>query len=187
MKNKFKRIIASALAVASFAVCITTPADLSTGKNGNTFISFLEAEATPAADKEYYFYVANNNTVARKGPASYYDKVATIKKGQQVTVLRMQNGWGFIGSSNGKDKWIKLTSFKRVTPNAKVIAPSGVNVRSQPTTNSKKIKALPKGTKINIYKVHVITEEGCYWGAINLAETQWVCLNNGTDNVVITG
>ena len=185
--NNIKRILCSALSAAAICTCVAFPSTVKLPIANISIVNSIEANAVTV--EEYTFYVATANVNERTGPGTNYKKVGLVKKGERVTVFESRNGWGRITPASAKNQvWVCLSYFKKTTCPARVSTPSGVNVRSTPSINGKKVGALSNGTKVTIYKVH-IDAAGRFWGAINSKCDRWVCCvdKDGSEYVPCTG
>ena len=100
------------------------------------------------------------NLNMRSGPSTSSKTITTLKKGTKVDVLESKNGWDKIkyGSKTGyaSNKYLKAVPKKPTTPTTpvKVIAKkqttANLNMRSGPSTSSKTITTLKKGTKVDV-------------------------------------
>lgn len=117
--------------------------------------------------------VATGNVNLRAG-ASTDDKILeVVKKGSELTLYSLSNGWYKVKLSSGKEgyvssKYVKVTTAIPENNNsssgsanqgesAKAVAKgetvSNVNFREGPSTSTKKITQLSKGAKITIYSL----------------------------------
>lgn len=118
--------------------------------------------------------VATGNVRFRKGPGTDYDSWGTIKKGSEVPIYGMENGWyrviadGMDGYLSGSYLEVNMTATpspvpgtpsEGVTPDdstAKVIGTGtitaqDVNFRTGPAVSYSRIKKLAKGTELTAY------------------------------------
>lgn len=112
---------------------------------------------------------------ARSGPGINYDKVFAYPYNAELTIIEEKGNWG--KTSNGN--WVCLdyisdfsaASKKYALGRYKVNASAGLNVRSGPGTNYKKIKAYANGTIFDTYQI-----------SNDWAKTPsgWVCLDYTT-------
>ena len=117
--------------------------------------------------KKKMYVTANSGLNVRKGAGTKYSIVKALPKGTKVTVYEESNNWSRIGSG----QWVssQYLSSKKPTTSTKTmyVTPSaGLNVRTGAGISYRKIKALPKGTKVTVY------EEKNGWARIG--DGQWV-------------
>ena len=101
----------------------------------------------------------NVNLSLRKGPATSYTKITTLKKGTSVTIIaKSSNGWYKIKYKNGdgyvSSQYITLNntkpSIQETSYSATGTATSNLNVRKGPNTTYAKIGSLKKDSKVTI-------------------------------------
>lgn len=101
----------------------------------------------------------NVNLSLRKGPATSYTKITTLKKGTSVTIIaKSSNGWYKIKYKNGdgyvSSQYITLNntkpSIQETSYSATGTATSNLNVRKGPGTEYEKIGSLKKNDKVEI-------------------------------------
>ena len=103
--------------------------------------------------KKKMYVTANSGLNVRSGAGTGYKIVDGLSKGTKVTVYEESNGWSRIGSG----RWVcsqYLSSSKSSSKKKTmyVSANTGLNVRTGAGISYRKIKALPKGTKVTIYE-----------------------------------
>jgi uncharacterized protein YgiM (DUF1202 family) len=100
----------------------------------------------------------------RSGPSISSSIIGTFKKGTSVNILTEQNGWYSIKLTNGTTGYISsnfvtlqntpisstTTTDTTTIQKAGIIATSVLNVRSTPSTNSRVLTILKRGTSVNI-------------------------------------
>lgn len=107
----------------------------------------------PTATSAFKSYKAQVTASAglnvRKGPGMGYGIIRAIPNGSVATVIKEENGWGFIS-----DGWVSLDYVKKVNNvssyKAKVNAASGLNYRTGPGTNYAIKGAYTNGTTLTI-------------------------------------
>lgn len=121
----------------------------------------------------------------RKSATTSSKKIATLKKNTVVTRLnknvKRKNGysWDKVKLSNGTVGYIAtnylspikattITSNNNKVKTAKVKY-NKVNIRKSPTTSSKRIAKLSKGTKVTILAKKVKYKNGYYWDKVKLS------------------
>ncbi len=101
----------------------------------------------------------NVNLSLRKGPATSYTKITTLKKGTSVTIIaKSSNGWYKIKYKNGdgyvSSQYITLNntkpSIQETSYSATGTVTSNLNVRKGPNTTYAKIGSLKKDSKVTI-------------------------------------
>ncbi|HHU62768.1 MAG TPA: SH3 domain-containing protein [Clostridiales bacterium] len=115
------------------------------------------SDPTPPAGKTYGTVTASALNV-RKSASTSAAKVGLLPKGKQVEILGSSGKWYKIksGSITGyvHSDYIKITSgggsSSSSTKTVTVTASSGLNVRSGPGTNYKRITVAKKGTKLQV-------------------------------------
>ncbi len=181
MNNKVKRVLCSVFAAASLAVCAVAPT-----VSANAAVNdLIEVSAFQLNQDDCTYYTANINTVTRSVPGTQYGKVSTVYKGERVTVHAVNNGWGYIGTVNKKQRWVKLSSFTKSARTARVTTVYGVNIRSYPADSAKPTGVLSYGTNVKIYRT-IVEAGGRTWGAIDAAETKWICCVAANGNKYVT-
>ncbi|PKG23200.1 SH3 domain-containing protein [Niallia nealsonii] len=110
--------------------------------------------------KVAYVNIEQNSTLnVRKTPSTSAAIVVTLKKGAEVTVLSVENGWTKI-SANGKTGYVSsayLTAKQQsattttTTKFVSVDAESSLNVRSQAFTTAKVVTTVKNNTKVEVY------------------------------------
>lgn len=105
----------------------------------------------------------------RKGPSVSSSIAGTLKKGTGVSIILEDNGWGKLADGSG---WVSLTYIKKnSTPTntfksyrGKIIASSGVNIRTGAGTNYNKNGALTYNSVVRIVDEEQIS--GITWGKL---------------------
>lgn len=111
----------------------------------------------------------------RSTPSTKGEILTVLAKGSNVYSGKLSNGWNQVKTPTGKVGWVDA-SF--IVPRHQVTT-TGVNLRSKPSTASKKtiIKTLPKGTKVTVIGVPAPLEnDSTVW--------RWVRLADGTTGYV---
>ena len=109
-------------------------------------------------------YIASTGTVVNASTPT--NNVYTVVKGDTLSGIgrKFNLDWKQIASLNGIKfpytirigQQLKLSAAAEINTggyNAQITAKSGINVRSNPNENAKKITAIPKNTKVYISKV----------------------------------
>ena len=154
--QNFRRALSLAGCAALMAGFMSLPVAAASAKPGSTVV------------------VAASESAVHQGPGSAYAVVGTLKNGYMTTVIRAEDGYGYIG--NG---WIDLEDVKVTAASAggSVVVTKGykgyvtakqLNLRTGPGTNYPVC-----GTLANGYQVTVIDTEGS-WGKVNGG---WICLD----------
>ena len=123
---------------------------------------------TPTSTSAFKSYkaqvTASSGLNVRKGPGTNYAVVRAISNGSVVTIIKVENGWGYIS-----DGWVSLDYVKKVSSyKAKVNATSGLNYRTGPGTNYSIKGAYTNGTTLTI------VQEQNGWGKTD--KGHWVSL-----------
>lgn len=123
--------------------------------------------------------VTTGSVNMRKGPATSYAKITSLKKGTALTVYGEQDGWYNAQTADGKSgyvsgKYVQITAaytaggtgtgggtglvFAEPVPAASAAGypvygetTGKVNFREGPSTSTKKLAQLPKGTQVTLY------------------------------------
>lgn len=128
-----------------------------TNGKGNSIIDNTNTSEKPTQTetKEEYklgiYEITTNVLNIRKGSSTTYSKIGTLKKGEQITITKVENNWGYVES---KDGWISLAYTKFIEETFKPyivkINCDVLNGRKEPTTNSDIVCKVTKGTAVTI-------------------------------------
>lgn len=128
-----------------------------TNGKGNSIIDNTNTSERPAQTetKEEYklgvYEITTDVLNIRKGSSTAYSKIGTLKKGEQITITKVENNWGYVES---KDGWISLAYTKFIEETFKPyivkVNCDALNGRKQPTTNSDIVCKVNKGTPVTI-------------------------------------
>lgn len=122
---------------------------------------------------------ATGSAAVRRGPNTAYEKLGTLKKGQEVIVTAQNGDWAKIRFGGGEGYVsMKYLSMDRAINVVEIVNTDGgiyedsfttgrVNVRMGPGTNYGKLGQLKKGTRIAIHSVKNGWAEITYAGALN--------------------
>lgn len=120
-----------------------------------------DASKTMAATEQVtaYKYVNANQLNVRSGVGTDYDKLATLKRGDKVGLIRMEGEWAKIRTQSGLTGYTVarylVNSEAEVEPEKPVaywyINANTLNVRSGPGTQYEKIETLSRGAKIGYF------------------------------------
>lgn len=126
----------------------------------------------------------------RSAPSIGSSIIGTLKKGTSVNILTEQNGWYSIKLASGATGYISsnfvtlqntpissTTTDTTAIQKAGIIATSVLNVRSSPSTNSRILTTLKRGTSVNILE----SKNG--WYTIKLASGKTGYINSKYVNV----
>lgn len=113
----------------------------------------------------------------RNSPSTSSKVISTLKKGTSVTILSTANGWHNIRLANGQTAYVSAsyinnttattnTTPTQTTTKTGIVNTAVLNVRSSPSTSSKVLTTLKRGTSVNI----ISTSNG--WHTIKLASGQ---------------
>ena len=105
----------------------------------------------------------------RKGPSVSASIAGTLKKGEGVSIIFEDNGWGKVADGSG---WVSLTYIKKSTTSVKafknykgkITASSGVNIRTGAGTNYNKNGALAYNSIVTIVDEKKVS--GITWGRL---------------------
>jgi uncharacterized protein YraI len=105
----------------------------------------------------------------RKGPSTSTSIVSTLRKGDSVSVIMEDNGWGKLADGSG---WISLSYVKKNTTTntfkeykCKITASAGVNIRKGAGTTYGKNGALAYNTTVTIVEEKKVS--GVTWGRLS--------------------
>lgn len=150
------------------------------GKSMDTFRQDVAIKmgkkVTPAVPVNTETTVSYSGTVTasvlriRKGPSVSTSVSGTLKKGDGVSIILEDNGWGKLADGSG---WVSLNYIKRATSisasgfkeyQGKITAKSGVNIRTGAGTSYNKNGALSYNTIVKI--VEEVKVSGTTWGRL---------------------
>lgn len=148
------------------------------GKSMDTFRQDVAAKMgkiIPAAPSNTETTVSYSGIVTasvlriRKGPSVSASIAGTLKKGEGVSIIFEDNGWGKLADDSG---WVSLTYIKKnSTPTStfksyrgKITASSGVNIRTGAGTNYSKNGALTYNSVVTIVSEKKVS--GITWGKL---------------------
>lgn len=105
----------------------------------------------------------------RKGPSVSASIAGTLKKGEGVSIILEDNGWGKLADGSG---WVSLTYIKKNTSattafktyQGKITATSGVNIRTGAGTSYNKNGAVAYNTIVKIVEEKKVS--GVTWGRL---------------------
>lgn len=122
-------------------------------------------EPTPTPDPEHMVVRVNTRLNVRSGPSTDYPIIRQLTNNTEVYVYERDGNWGRIGDG----EWVCTDYLAPYTAASKyrVTAKSGLNIRSGPGTDYKKIGALNYGQVVNVTNI----EDG--WA--KLAAPGYVC------------
>lgn len=91
----------------------------------------------------------------RTGPMLSYNVMGQLKKGDQIQVIKKQNGWYMVRLGGDKVGWVASwltdsTEIDSATNTVGIINTDQTNVREYANTNSKILKRINKGEKVNV-------------------------------------
>jgi SH3-like domain-containing protein len=113
-------------------------------------------------------YVAAPQAYLRDRVAAVYNKVATVKNGEQVTVLERSRRFVHVRTADGKDGWIEqrylvgddvfeqfrqLAAANRITPvQATGVTRNDTNIHLTPQRDAEHLYLLKEGTRLQLLK-----------------------------------
>ena len=108
----------------------------------------LTAFIAPAiASAEYYREVKAGPLNVRTGPGRSNRVIRTLKKGTRVLVTRKQGAWSHIRQPRWG--WVNSAFLQ---PRYRYVKVDNLNLRAGPTTQSRSIRLLKKGTRVQVRK-----------------------------------
>ncbi len=126
-----------------------------------------------------------------EGPGKFYAEVRGTTLNEQLHITKVVTGidgarWGYCA-----DGWIPLssTNYDDVVASTqteglwyKVVTPSGVKVRTEPTTKDSNnvVGHKANGAQVLIVKTQENTEDDQTWG--QLSDGNWICVRNGQES-----
>lgn len=117
------------------------------GKSGST--SGGSSTGEPSTQKVRR--VTSSSVELRHGANSSYTRVATLKKGTALQVLRSVEGWLKVRTRKGVTGWIESKYTKAGAP--ATVTASTLNVRKSPSASSGKLAMLLAGDSVNVTSV----------------------------------
>ena len=133
--------------------------------NFNSSPSSGSSASSTTANNGLYYVNTSDGLNVRTGPGTGYNRIDTLPINTPVRVVRSTNGWGY---SNGARGWVSLSYLSRSksSPNTSTSTSSGystgmyhvnsrtgLNVRTGPGTNYRKVSLLKKDIPLRILKV----------------------------------
>ena len=108
----------------------------------------------------------------RQGPGTGYQITTKVREGEIYTIVEENNGWGKLKSGAG---WISLKYTdkqvgEKYSPGSYEVTANVLNVREKPTTDSRIVTTLLRGSRQGIDKTDDV------WGHI-LNNAGWICLD----------
>lgn len=123
-----------------------------------------EVESSGATGKG----ITTGSVRLRKGPGTSNESITTLSKGTELTLYGITSGWYSVKLSDGtagyvSSKYVKVTAAyssdeaggeeETQQPSGKGVLTAKVNFRQGPSTSSKKLTTLKKGTEVTLYSL----------------------------------
>jgi len=149
--------------------------------------------------------VTTGSVRLRSGPGTSYSSVTTMSRGTEVTIYGLTDGWYSVKLANGaagyaSSKYITVTeSYGSMEESGseetdKAIGAgqttANLNFRQGPSTSSRKITTLPKGTEVTLYSLDDGWYQAEYKGARGYLSAKYITRTaqvGGSDGVAQVG
>jgi len=124
--------------------------------------------STPAGPTSSGTVTARSGLNVRSGAGTNFESVEVLSNGSQVDIYETDGNWARIGDNRWvHSNYVEEAEAEEVaTKQAQVTARSGLNVRTGPGSNNEKLRTLPRGTTVDIYKT-----EGDW---VRIGDNEWV-------------
>lgn len=115
----------------------------------------------------------------RSSPSTKSKVLTTLRRGASVNIISTSNGWHTIKLANGQTAYVSsslvttkttTTTTSTATSKTGIVNTAVLNVRSSPSTNSRVLRTLKRGTSVNI----VGTTNGWYTIKLTNGQTAYV-------------
>ena len=124
---------------------------------------------------------------ARKGPGTNYERIETLAKGKQVTILGSENGWYHIAWGNDEGyvlcDYVALSgsaSADAATSNATVTGGSTINVRSGPGTGYSRVTQVSQGKRVTVLEKSGEWYQVSFSGTTGYIMADYIACDSGT-------
>ena len=118
----------------------------------------------------YKVKVITDTLNVRYGASTSYDKISTLKKGDEVVITHEKDGWGLIQGAKGwislNDKYVKKVEVKKETPKEdtkikfQIQTLDKLNIRKKADWNSEVVTTVKKGQILDV--VDTVTAKNGY-------------------------
>ena len=108
----------------------------------------------------YKVKVITDTLNVRYGASTSYDKISTLKKGDEVVITHEKDGWGLIQGAKGwislNDKYVKKVEVKKETPKEdtkikfQIQTLDKLNIRKKADWNSEVVTTVKKGQILDV-------------------------------------
>ncbi len=121
--------------------------------HGN-YVNQTMSEAAPAAPTGSGTVTAQSGLNVRSGAGTNFDSIEVLSTGASVEIYETNGDWIRIGDGQWvHSNYVQQAETEEVAPEqATVTARNGLNVRKGPGTENEKIRTIPNGTAVDIYK-----------------------------------